>query len=294
VPTRQAQSTRTQAGLGNGPLFGSETMSWRILREPVVLAGGGRALLLQVAHPLVGAGVEQHSNYDSDPWGRLVGTLETTYAISFGDAEESARAAERLRRRHDRVKGTSPDGVDYDAQDPELLQWVWATLVETGVLLYERGFGPLSDSDRERFYQEQKLFGYACGMPVGGCPETYADFRAYYDRMIDEELRVTPLASAVARSIISTPVPLVLRPFFRANALFTAGLLPSRLRTEYGFEWGRSHELRLRAAMATLRTGRRVTPRALRELPSRWLGSGALRRGVGARVINRLRVAAAR
>ena len=81
--------------------------------------------------------------------------------------ERSEKAATRLRRRHDQVNGVSPDGVAYDAHDPELLLWVWATLVDTARLLYERCVRPLSDEERERYYREQKLFAYACGVPQG-------------------------------------------------------------------------------------------------------------------------------
>ena len=86
-----------------------------------MLMGGGRALLLQVTHPLVAAGVEQHSNYKADPWSRLFATLDTVFRIMFGTSEQSADAAARLRRRHSVVNGTSPDGTAYDALDPTLL-----------------------------------------------------------------------------------------------------------------------------------------------------------------------------
>jgi uncharacterized protein (DUF2236 family) len=279
-------------GKAGEPLLGPGTVTWLVNREGTLLVGGGRALLLQVAHPLVMAGVEQHSNYDSDPWGRLIGTLETTFQIVFGDPESSAAASARLRRRHDHVKGTSAEGVPYDAQDPALMIWVWATLVESALVVYERCVAALSDEQRDRFYEEQKLFAYACGVPQGACPESYGDFTSYYERVLAEELRVTPGARAVADSIVNTPVPLPLRPLLGANALLTAGLLPEPLRSEYGFAWGPGKERSLRVALAMLRAGNRVTPRVLRERPATWLANGSLRRGVGARVIDRLRVAA--
>ena len=292
MPTRPAPAHALTEPDHAGPMLGPGTVTWRVNREPVVLAGGGRALLLQVAHPLVAAGVEQHSNYDADPWGRLVRTLETTFAIVFGDPQTSAAASERLQRRHDHVRGTSAEGVAYEAQDPDLLLWVWATLVETALVMYERCFPPLGAADRERFYQEQKLLAHASGVPEGHCPERYSDFVDYYERVLAEELRVTPAAQAVANSIIHTRVPLALRPLMGANAVITAGLLPPRLRAEYGFDWGPAQQRRLRVALAPLRIGRRIVPRPLREVPARWLGGGALQRGVGARVIGRLRAVA--
>lgn len=255
------------------PLLGPDTVSWRINHEPVVFLGGGRALLLQVAHPLVAAGVEQHSSYRENPWGRLHRTLETTLKIAFADSETSEAAATRLIRRHDYVKGVSEDGEHYDAQDPDLLVWVWATLVDTSLLMYGRCFGPLSESERDRFYEEEKLFAYACGVPRGHEPDTWPDFSRYWERMLAEELRVTDAARAVADSIVNPSVPRALRPLFAPNTLVTAGLLPPRLRGKYGFEWGPAEERRLNRVFRSMRAGARVFPRSVRHLPASHLSS---------------------
>src|SRR2546421_676466 len=95
-------------------LFGPDTVTWRVNREAVLLAGGGRALLLQVAHPLVAAGVVEHSRYEADPWGRLYRTLDLTTKIFFGDAAMSGEASRRLRARHAVVRGVAPDGRRYE------------------------------------------------------------------------------------------------------------------------------------------------------------------------------------
>jgi uncharacterized protein (DUF2236 family) len=248
-------------------LFGPGTVTWRVNREPVVFMGGGRALLLQVAHPLVGAGVEQHSTYKTEPWRRLHRTLTTVLKIAFGDRETSERAAARLRRRHDYVKGQSEEGVPYDAQDPELLLWVWATLVDTSLVLYERCLGPLGTADRDRFYEEQKRFAYACGVPEGACPHRHGDFRQYFEQILAGELRVTRAGRDVADSIVRPPVPAPLRPLFTPGALVTAGLLPPALREQYGFRWGPRRERRLAAFLGVARAASRVAPRPLRTLP---------------------------
>ena len=257
-------------------LLGPETLTWRVNHEPVAFMGGGRALLLQVAHPLVAAGVEQHSNYEVDPWGRLYGTLDTVVKVVFGNAERSEEAAARLRRRHDQVKGVSEDGVAYDAHDPELLLWVWATLVDTARLLYERCVRPLSDEERERYYQEQKLFAYSCGVPDGACPEGHADFVAYFARTVADELRVTSGAQAVARSLVHPPIPRPLRALFAPTVLVTAGLLPPRVRAEYGFAWGPRRQRRLGAWLTAVRWTMRLMPRAVRALPVELTATGHL------------------
>lgn len=260
------------------PLLGPDTVSWRVNREGVVLAGGGRALLLQVAHPQVAAGVEQHSNYQSDPWGRLFRTLDTTFKITFGDAATAERAGARLRGRHGTVRGTDDTGAPYDARDPALLLWVWATLVETTVVVYGRCVAPISRADRERHYEEQQLFALACGIPDGYWPEDLAAFEDYYATMLADELRVTPAAQAVAQAIAHPSVPGPLRPAMAPNTLLTAGLLPPDLRAAYGFEWSARRERLLELALAGLRLGGRATPRVVRHAPADWVATGRLDR----------------
>jgi uncharacterized protein (DUF2236 family) len=169
-------------------MFGPETVTWRIGREAVLLVGGGRALILQIAHPLVAAGVEQHSSYDVDPWGRLYRTIDVTTKIAFGDRKTSGAAAAALRRVHARVTGEAPDGSPYAANRPDLLLWVWATLVDTSLAVYRRYVGPLTPVEVERYYEEQTRFALACGVPDGAWPDRYAAFRAYFEATVADEL----------------------------------------------------------------------------------------------------------
>src|SRR2546423_7567214 len=131
--------------MGDAGLFGPSSVTWRVNREGVLLVGGGAALVLQVAHPLVAAGVATFSNYREDPWGRLYRTLDTTTAIVFGDSDTSAEASARLERIHSRVRGNTeeaggrfPAGTPYEANDPELLMWVRATPLATSLMDYDR------------------------------------------------------------------------------------------------------------------------------------------------------------
>ena len=264
--------------MGQGALLGPETVSWRVNREAALLAGGGRALLLQVAHPRVAAGVEQHSDYATDPWGRLFRTLDTTYKITFGDAQTSARASAKLKGRHRKVQGTADDGSSYDARDVDLLLWVWATLVDTSLLIYERCFARLSDADRERYLQEQKLFAYACGVPEGACPDSFAGFQDYFEGAVRDDLRVTESARAVARSIARPKLPRALQPALAPNTLISIGLLPEPLRAQYGFRWGPGREQLFRLALLALKGAGRVTPRSVREMPVDLVASGRLDR----------------
>jgi uncharacterized protein (DUF2236 family) len=252
-------------------LYGPDSLTWKVNRETVLLAGGGRALLLQVAHPLVAAGVEQHSNYQRDPWGRLIRTLDITTKIVFGDAEASAEASRRLQAVHRRVHGVAEDGTPYDARAPELLLWVWATLVATSLLIYTRYVRPLGLSDIERYYTEQHRFAHACGVPEGACPRTYADFVAYFDDMVARELRVTDGARAVADATLHPRLPWALRPAawpaLELLNLVTVGLLPESVRAQYGWEWGPRRERLLSTSTAAIRRTLPLLPSLVRDFP---------------------------
>lgn len=262
-----AERGRARGGTGSAGLFGPETLTWRVNSEMVLLAGGGRALLLQVAHPLVAAGVAQHSGYREDPWGRLFRTLDVTTKIVFGDDDASAGASRRLDRVHRRVVGVADDGTPYDARAPDLLLWVWATLVETSVLVYTRYVRPLAVSELHRYYDEQTRFATACCVPDGHWPATYPEFTAWFDGVLARDLRVTDAARDVAQATLHPDVPLPARPAFEALNLVTVGLLPPALRAAYGLEWGPARERLLGASTGAIRRLLPLLPSLLREFP---------------------------
>ena len=245
-------------------------MSWRVNAEPVAFLGGGRALLLQVAHPKVAAGVEQHSTYATDPWGRLFRTVDVMAKLAFASPEVSTAQAKLLERMHRRVNGVTDDGESYSALDPDLLLWVWATLSDTALLMYELVRRPLSPEKQACYYEESKLVAQACGVPPEICPPTLDDFKAYFDRVVAEDLRVTAAGRSVAHATMVPPLP---RPLGQVaagpNQLVTAGLLPPNVRAGFGFEWDDHRERELRRFLRRFATVNRWTPRVVRELGMR-------------------------
>lgn len=256
-------------------LFGPDSVTWRVNREAVLLLGGGRALLLQVAHPLVAAGVAAHSEFRRAPLQRLWRTLDLMLTITFADATHAIAAVRRIERVHARVRGRlAADvgpfrrGTPYDASDPALLLWVHATLVDTALLVYERFVGPLPRSARARYYEESKIAARIFGIPDELIPSSLTDFHSYMKRMISSDVLAVGNASReIAASILHPPVALPLQPAFRIANLFTVGLLPSPLRERYRLTWGRTSEAALQMAAKTARSLMPLLPDLMRALP---------------------------
>lgn len=247
--------------------FGPGSATWRINSEAALMLGGGCALILQVAHPLVGAGVEHYSRFRTDRWGRLTHTLDTMGQIVFGDAASAERGAARMRRAHTRIQGVvsggNAAGSPYDATDPALVLWVWATLVHTSLATYQRFVRQIPAGEIERYYGEQKRLAHACGVPPGDCPETHADFTGYFEQTVQRTLEATPAARHVADVALNPlDLPQAAAPLLALVRLPTVGLLPRRLSDELGLAWSLGRE---RAFAATALACRRTIPL----LPSR-------------------------
>jgi uncharacterized protein (DUF2236 family) len=256
-------------------LFGPSSVTWRVNREGVLLVGGGAALILQLAHPLVAAGVSQHSNYREDPWGRLYRTLDLTTKIVFGSTQTAEEAAARIRHTHGRVRGKMdedagayPAGTAYDARTHELVMWVHATLVHTSLLVYQRYVGKLTIAEQQRYYGEQKLLGEMFGVPHEHQPATFADFNNYFgDMLASDRIVRTAALDDVVDAVMNPQLPFVAKPIFEAMNLATVGLLPPSLRDELGMPWGPNRRRLYEASRVMLSAALPVLPKLLREFP---------------------------
>ncbi len=259
------------------------------------MLGGGRALILQVAHPLVGAGVEHYSRFHTDRWGRLTHTLDTMGQIIFGDEQTARRGAERMRRAHARIQGIVSTGHaagrPYDATDPTLVLWVWATLVDTSLVTYQRYVARLDPDEIERYYQEQKRFAHACGVPAGDCPPTYDEFAFYFADVVAHTLEPTPAARHVAEIALNPfDLPRLAAPLLELLRLPTLGLLPAQLRDDLDLRWTRWHDHALRLSALVCRSSVPALPSGLRRVRSareatQRLPDGAGSAGSGPRLV---------
>jgi len=248
-------------------LFRDDGWLRRVSGAPVAIFGGGRALLLEVAHPFVAAGVAEHSAYRSDPFGRLQRTLAAMQAITFGELPAALEAARGIERAHARVRGTLPEaagpfaaGTPYSGRDPEAVRWVWATLADTAWLLYERFVEPLDPDAREAYYAEHRVLAVLVGVDPALVPSDWSAFRAYFDGMVEGDvLAVTPLARDIAATVLDPPTDAGTARLARS---ITAGLLPPRLREAFGLAWDDAREQRLEAMIEQVRGLRRVAPAA--------------------------------
>jgi uncharacterized protein (DUF2236 family) len=242
--------------------FAPESVIRRVGNSPLVpMLGGGPAVLLQMAHPLVAAGVVYHSDYHEDLWRRLLRTLQALYLITYGSKQEAERAGAAVQAVHARVRGTTreqlgpfPAGTRYDATDPDLMLWVHATLVESSLAAYSRFVARLTSDQEEAYYREMAVVAGMFGLPRPAIPATLADFREYLGaQLAGPEICVTAPARDVARVILEARLPAPLRPLVPVHRLATAALLPARLRAEYGLGWSRAHAMPLALAAPSLR-----------------------------------------
>ncbi|WP_328989614.1 DUF2236 domain-containing protein [Kribbella sp. NBC_01245] len=197
----------------------------RVHGDASMFVGGLRALLLQSLHPLAMAAVSAHSGYRGDPWGRLQRTSYFLAITTYGAAADAEAAVERVRAVHERVRGTSPDGVKYVASDPHLLKWVHVAEVDSFLAAHQRyGVNPLDALGRDGYVADMARVARALG--VVDPPETEAELREAL-ASYRPELRGTAAARETARfMLVHPPVPLFARPAYGVLTAAAVGLLP--------------------------------------------------------------------
>lgn len=285
------------AARARGPregLFGPESMVWKVARENVLFAGAPRALLLQLAHPAVLSGVMQHSQVATDPLGRSLRTFEAMYSLTLGDLESALRVTRMVWRRHQVVRGTvlretrsSEAGAAYHATDPKLMLWVWATLHDTSMRMFQTFVRPLTADERARLHEESKLVQLAFGIPEQDIPPTPQDFDAYVEGMLaGPVLDVPPAAREQWELLLRQPpsgglVGALMLPNLRAvnllidgspvrllapalSRLLAAGTLPPRIREGYGLRWSAADAALFKVLVEATRRSVRLLPRHLR------------------------------
>lgn len=269
---------------GAAGLYGPASETWRVNREGVLLlASGPRALLLQLAHPMIAEGVNQHSDFKRDPWTRLERTVRSCLRIVYGSTSLARADIKRLNGFHRTITGPVQDpaaharfGDRYHARDPELSLWVHATLVESVATTFGAWVEPLSSQERARLYAESRPIGRAFGIPDGLLPANIEAFDRYFSDMRSAAgpVHPSPKALELARYVMAPRLD-ALVPFLAWVPPATYGwlqwpavaLLPADLRAEFQIPWGPGHAAVAAWLKAGLQAGMRISPSRLRWFP---------------------------
>jgi uncharacterized protein (DUF2236 family) len=243
----------------------------RINRERVVLLGWSRAILMQIAHPLIAAGVIQHSSFRGSPMQaavRLHHTVSAMLALTFGSDERRAAAFDRIRSIHTRVNGTLdaaigpfPAGTRYSAEDPALLLWVHATLLDSTADIYQRIVAPLTVDELNLFCIEAAPVLHTLGGDPDTTPRSWDALQRYMARVYASgALAVSPQARELGAAVLRPRAAGIAVPLGGLHELVAVGLLPELLRTGYGFQWDAARAQRFERTIRALRRLRRVMP----------------------------------
>ncbi|MFE5914467.1 oxygenase MpaB family protein [Streptomyces wedmorensis] len=240
------------------------------------------ALAMQVAHPAIGAGVDEHSVFRTDPWGRGERSLRSVQLWIYG-GEDAAREGRRLRELHRNIQGTDAHGRRYHALTPAYYSWVHAT----GFPVYLRGLGllarPLTEPQQRQLYAEWLQVGRVLGIHDRDMPQTIEEFWPYYRKVLADELEATVVVRELLDPDLPVPAPdrgplpvrlalrllwpALRRPFLRLRAFLTVGLMPADAREAIGLEWTDAQERTLRRYARIVRAVVPVLPERLRYLP---------------------------
>jgi uncharacterized protein (DUF2236 family) len=265
-------------------------ITWTIAGERAAVLAWPRAILLQLAHPLVAAGVAQHSGFRAGPraaFTRLHATIGAMRQLVFGSDAAADATVRRIMSVHDRVNGALHEGAGphaggarYSAHDPELLLWVHATLLDSHVRILEPVLRPFTADERDRYCRETASFAVMLGAASGDVPRTWQQVQDYLSAQIASgRVTVGADARALAPAILRPPFGRLVWPLQRAGELLTVGSLPPAVRDAYGFTWNDTRERRYARAVGTLRAIRARTPDLFARWPeARAQDSAALRR----------------
>ena len=243
----------------------------RVNSERLVLLGWSRAILMQIAHPLVATGVLEHSAFRGGMMQaavRLHHTVSAMLSLVFGDQERRAAVIERIRAIHTRVHGTLtesvgpfPAGTRYSAEDPALLLWVHATLLDSTADIYTRLVAPLGRAELDTMCVESAPLVAELGGNADTTPLTWDALQRYL-RSVEQSgvLVVSEDARILGNAVLAPRAAGVPLPLGRLHRLIAIGLLPPSVRDAYGFDWDARRDARFARAIRAVRAVRQVTP----------------------------------
>ncbi len=233
-----------EADLRHAELFDTGEPGWfdddapirRVHADAAMFVGGLRALLFQSLHPRAMAGVAQHSDYRSDPWGRLQRTADFLAATTFGPASQAQRAVDIVHRVHERVVGTTRDGQAYAANDPHLLRWVHIAELDSFLVAHDRfGEQPLVGPERDEYIANSAVVARALG--VIEPPTTERALRRQLDDFRPELHGSREARDAARYLLVRPPLPFAGRAPYGLIAAASVSLMPVWTRWPLRLPW---------------------------------------------------------
>jgi uncharacterized protein (DUF2236 family) len=227
-------------------ILGPASIAWRLGGDLAVFLGGGRAALLQLAHPMVAYAIDHHSRTRADVLGRFQRTFRHIFAMTFGELDDAIVAARRVHQIHTRVHGEIDEdlgiwraGTRYHANDAAALRWVHATLVDTTIHVRERLGTVISRADLDRYTIEMNQFAALFGIPTALLPRTWSDHERYMETML-RQLVVAPCAREMATFLIGRGGDTAQPPLGRLTEVLAAEMLPDHLIEQFGLQASRA------------------------------------------------------
>ncbi|WP_410668299.1 oxygenase MpaB family protein [Amycolatopsis sp. cmx-4-68] len=252
------------------------TAAWKYFGDFRDALLAGQVLVLQVAHPVVAAGVREHSDYTEDPWTRLMRTVASLSIYVYGGTAGARVEAARLRSLHRSFTGVS-GGRRYSALDPAAYAWVHATLVKAPVDA-QRFFGrPLNRSELDEYYAQMCGIGRLLGVRERDLPPDWAAFEHYYDSMV-ARFGTNPTIDALFETFRTVRKPigrlpdLWWRPVQNGQLFLIRATLPPAFRAQLGLQWTDRDQRRFERFALVVRTLATPIPAGLRTAPMRWVG----------------------
>jgi uncharacterized protein (DUF2236 family) len=231
-------------------LLGPDSVSWPVLADVAAFVGGLRGLLIQAAHPEVVAGVDDHSHYRDDPFGRLSRTSAYVTATTFGAMPEVEHAAAVVKRMHRKVKGISSRGIAYDAADPGFSAWVHNALTDSFLAAHQVYGGiRLSLDETDRFVAEQTRIGALLG--ADPMPTTADSLSRWVAEHPDVER--SPEMESVVEFLTDPPLSPGIKVGYTVLLEAAVAIVPRRIREVLGVTPRFGAETVGRSAVGTLR-----------------------------------------
>lgn len=203
----------------------------RLARPTATAFAGGRAILMELAHPAIAQAVAEFDHFREDPGRRASLTAKAFRDVIHGSEQEAAEVGQRLAAVHTRVHG-----VGYAATDPELLMWVHATFVDSLLCIGQRLHGRLTVAERSDFYRDAIAVGEVFGCSSSVQPTTFPEFRQYVDGMVGS-LTVSDTGRNLARAVFWPTVPASRKPLIAAYRVACFGTTPAPLRDQFAYPW---------------------------------------------------------